>query len=78
MTMTHSNGHGYYDSQRSGQETGGFRQGEEDFGGHISFVYANEKRFSEFHSVFRSVPDSEKLIEGNWAMFSCTIGKKQP
>lgn len=30
----------------------------------INFVYANEKRFSDFHSVFRSVPDEEKLIEG--------------
>ncbi|KAF9583715.1 hypothetical protein BGW38_008783 [Lunasporangiospora selenospora] len=31
----------------------------------IGFVYANEKRFSDFHALFRSVPDEEKLIEGN-------------
>lgn len=32
--------------------------------GNISFVFANEKRFSDFHALFRSVPDEEKLIEG--------------
>ncbi|KAF9896808.1 hypothetical protein BX616_006716, partial [Lobosporangium transversale] len=36
---------------------------EDDFGVHISFVFANEKRFSDFHALFRSVPDDEKLIE---------------
>lgn len=32
--------------------------------GSISFMFANEKRFSDFHALFRSVPDEEKLIEG--------------
>jgi len=37
---------------------------EDAYGASISFVYANEKRFSDFHALFRSVPDDEKLIEG--------------
>lgn len=32
-----------------------------------AFVYANEKRFNDFHALFRSVPDDEKLIEGKAA-----------
>lgn len=32
--------------------------------GSISFAFANEKRFGDFHTLFRSVPDEEKLIEG--------------
>ncbi|KAF9097213.1 hypothetical protein BGX27_000991, partial [Mortierella sp. AM989] len=62
-----SNGHGYDSastSQRSSHETGpDSGLCDDDFGAHISFVYANNKRFSDFHSVFRSVPDDEKLIE---------------
>ncbi|KAG0240474.1 hypothetical protein BGX31_001935 [Mortierella sp. GBA43] len=73
--MVHSNGYGFHDSipasQRSSQEAGGFRHGDDDFT-HMSFVYANEKRFSEFHSVFRSVPDSEKLIED----YGCALQKE--
>ncbi|KAG0284156.1 hypothetical protein BGZ96_011470 [Linnemannia gamsii] len=38
----------------------------------INFVYANEKRFSDFHSVFRSVPDEEKLIED----YGCALQKE--
>ncbi|KAK3829544.1 MAG: GRAM domain-containing protein, partial [Linnemannia elongata] len=34
--------------------------------------YANEKRFSDFHSVFRSVPDEEKLIED----YGCALQKE--
>ncbi|KAF9202215.1 hypothetical protein BGZ49_007592 [Haplosporangium sp. Z 27] len=64
-----SNGHGYDSvstSQRSSHEMGfDSVPGDDDFGQHISFLYANEKRFSDFHSLFRSVPDDEKLIEGN-------------
>ncbi|KAG0042700.1 hypothetical protein BGZ83_000170, partial [Gryganskiella cystojenkinii] len=36
---------------------------DDSYGANISFVYANEKRFSDFHALFRSVPDDEKLIE---------------
>ncbi|KAF9144876.1 hypothetical protein BG015_012066 [Linnemannia schmuckeri] len=39
---------------------------------HISFLYANEKRFGDFHSLFRSVPDDEKLIED----YGCALQKE--
>ncbi|ORZ06176.1 GRAM domain-domain-containing protein, partial [Lobosporangium transversale] len=45
---------------------------EDDFGVHISFVFANEKRFSDFHALFRSVPDDEKLIED----YGCALQKE--
>ncbi|KAF9972978.1 hypothetical protein BGZ65_009512, partial [Modicella reniformis] len=74
-TMVNSNGQGYYEPlsplQRSSQETGAV-QGEDEFGAHISFVYANEKRFQDFHSLFRSVPDKEKLIED----YGCALQKE--
>ncbi|KAI1300696.1 hypothetical protein EDD11_006042 [Mortierella claussenii] len=38
----------------------------------ITFVYANEKRFSDFHALFRSVPDDEKLIED----YGCALQKE--
>ncbi|KAK3814433.1 MAG: GRAM domain-containing protein, partial [Benniella sp.] len=70
-------GHGYHQdsistaaSQRTSQETGG-RLGDDEYGP-ISFVYANEKRFSDFHSLFRSVPDQEKLIED----YGCALQKE--
>jgi len=47
-------------SQRSSHE------GDSPFGANISFVYANEKRFSDYHGLFRSVPEKEKLIEGKF------------
>ncbi|KAF9934891.1 hypothetical protein FBU30_010158 [Linnemannia zychae] len=37
-----------------------------------SLLYANEKRFSDFHSLFRSVPDDEKLIED----YGCALQKE--
>ena len=45
----------------------GSRQGSEDGFSEAptAFVYANEKRFNDFHTLFRSVPEDEKLIEGN-------------
>ncbi|KAF9143367.1 hypothetical protein BGX30_000602 [Mortierella sp. GBA39] len=39
---------------------------------HISFLYANEKRFGDFHSLFRTVPDDEKLIED----YGCALQKE--
>ncbi|KAF9434525.1 hypothetical protein BGZ76_007867 [Entomortierella beljakovae] len=75
-TNASSNGHGYDSastSQRSSHETGGDSGPyDEDFGANISFVYANEKRFSDFHSLFRSVPDDEKLIED----YGCALQKE--
>ncbi|KAH7050736.1 GRAM domain-containing protein, partial [Linnemannia elongata] len=44
---------------------------DDDFS-HISFLYANEKRFGDFHSLFRSVPDDEKLIED----YGCALQKE--
>ncbi|KAG0360220.1 hypothetical protein BG005_011200 [Podila minutissima] len=40
--------------------------------GSISFMFANEKRFSDFHALFRSVPDEEKLIED----YGCALQKE--
>ncbi|KAG0242112.1 hypothetical protein BGX31_000579 [Mortierella sp. GBA43] len=37
-----------------------------------AFIYANEKRFSDFHALFRSVPDDEKLIED----YGCALQKE--
>ncbi|KAG0258159.1 hypothetical protein BG011_003489 [Mortierella polycephala] len=47
-------------------------EGDDAYGASISFVYANEKRFSDFHTVFRSVPDEEKLIED----YGCALQKE--
>ncbi|KAF9909925.1 hypothetical protein EC991_007728 [Linnemannia zychae] len=44
----------------------------DDLFSHISFLYANEKRFGDFHSLFRSVPDDEKLIED----YGCALQKE--
>ncbi|KAG0236960.1 hypothetical protein BGW42_002173 [Actinomortierella wolfii] len=38
-------------------------------GSNIHFVYANERRFQDFHALFRSVPEDERLIEASW--FTC-------
>ncbi|KAF8924915.1 hypothetical protein EDD21DRAFT_381821 [Dissophora ornata] len=38
----------------------------------ITFVYANEKRFSDFHALFRSVPEDERLIED----YGCALQKE--
>ncbi|KAI9231303.1 MAG: GRAM domain-containing protein, partial [Podila humilis] len=38
----------------------------------INFVYANDKRFTDFHSLFRSVPEEEKLIED----YGCALQKE--
>ncbi|KAF9412297.1 hypothetical protein BGZ94_001077 [Podila epigama] len=40
--------------------------------GSINFVFANEKRFADFHSLFRSVPDEERLIED----YGCALQKE--
>ncbi|KAF9968385.1 hypothetical protein BGZ70_004300 [Mortierella alpina] len=45
---------------------------EDALGASISFVYANERRFSDFHALFRSVPDEEKLIED----YGCALQKE--
>jgi hypothetical protein len=47
------------------ESTSSHNDGDDFTTANINFVFANEKRFSDFHSVFRSVPDEEKLIEGN-------------
>ncbi|KAF9360778.1 hypothetical protein BGX26_007729 [Mortierella sp. AD094] len=68
-----SNGHGYDSattSQRSSNDDSGLY--DDDYGANISFVFANEKRFSDFHSLFRSVPDDEKLIED----YGCALQKE--
>ncbi|KAG0199182.1 hypothetical protein BGX28_007514 [Mortierella sp. GBA30] len=57
---------------RSSREGDGIMEGDDGNGTHISFVYANEKRFSDFHSLFRSVPDDEKLIED----YGCALQKE--
>ncbi|KAF9203176.1 hypothetical protein BGZ49_006692 [Haplosporangium sp. Z 27] len=38
----------------------------------INLSYANEKRFQEFHALFRSVPEEEKLIED----YGCALQKE--
>ncbi|KAG0259992.1 hypothetical protein BG011_002212 [Mortierella polycephala] len=38
----------------------------------ISFIFANEKRFNDFHALFRSVPENEKLIED----YGCALQKE--
>ncbi|KAF9190273.1 hypothetical protein BGZ50_000304, partial [Haplosporangium sp. Z 11] len=38
----------------------------------ISLIFANEKRFSDFHALFRSVPEDEKLIED----YGCALQKE--
>ncbi|GJJ77022.1 hypothetical protein EMPS_09381 [Entomortierella parvispora] len=47
-------------------------EGDESTDTNISFVYANEKRFSDYHTLFRSVPDTEKLIED----YGCALQKE--
>ncbi|KAK3829385.1 MAG: GRAM domain-containing protein, partial [Benniella sp.] len=52
----------------------GSRQGSEDGFSEspTAFVYANEKRFNDFHTLFRSVPEDEKLIED----YGCALQKE--
>ncbi|KAF9157478.1 hypothetical protein BGX20_003924 [Mortierella sp. AD010] len=38
-------------------------EGEDNDAASIHLTYANEKRFQDFHALFRSVPEDEKLIE---------------
>ncbi|KAG0305234.1 hypothetical protein BGZ98_004431 [Dissophora globulifera] len=57
-------------SRRNSQDAG--RPSEDDIGPSITFVYANEKRFHDFHALFRSVPDDEKLIEE----YGCALQKE--
>ncbi|KAF9188352.1 hypothetical protein BGZ51_006960 [Haplosporangium sp. Z 767] len=47
-------------------------EGDDAYETSINFVYANEKRFSDFHAIFRSVPDEEKLIED----YGCALQKE--
>jgi hypothetical protein len=54
-----------YDSSTLNSKQNSLDYSRDDLFSHISFLYANEKRFGDFHSLFRSVPDDEKLIEGN-------------
>ncbi|KAF9573703.1 hypothetical protein EC968_008219 [Mortierella alpina] len=73
-SYAYSNGAGYDSastSQRSSRD-GDTISGDDGSEAHISFVYANEKRFSDFHSLFRSVPDDEKLIED----YGCALQKE--
>ncbi|KAF9144609.1 hypothetical protein BGX30_012160 [Mortierella sp. GBA39] len=65
----YSNGHGGYSSPES---TSSQNDGDDYSAANINFVYANEKRFSDFHSVFRSVPDEERLIED----YGCALQKE--
>ncbi|KAG0244029.1 hypothetical protein BGW41_000457 [Actinomortierella wolfii] len=41
-------------------------------GSNIHFVYANERRFQDFHALFRSVPEDERLIED----YGCALQKE--
>ncbi|KAF9948130.1 hypothetical protein BGZ70_002349 [Mortierella alpina] len=73
-SYTYPKGAGYDSastSQRSSRD-GDTISGDDGSETHISFVYANEKRFSDFHSLFRSVPDDEKLIED----YGCALQKE--
>ncbi|KAG9069207.1 hypothetical protein KI688_010104 [Linnemannia hyalina] len=64
-----SNGNGDYSPTES---TSSQNDGDDYSAATINFVYANEKRFSDFHSVFRSVPDEERLIED----YGCALQKE--
>ncbi|KAI7819634.1 GRAM domain-containing protein, partial [Gamsiella multidivaricata] len=46
--------------------------GDDAYETNINFVYANEKRLSDFHALFRSVPEDEKLIED----YGCALQKE--
>ncbi|KAF8944596.1 hypothetical protein BGZ47_004030 [Haplosporangium gracile] len=54
------------------ESTSSQNDGDDYSAANINFVYANEKRFSDFHSIFRSVPDEEKLIED----YGCALQKE--
>ncbi|KAG0251192.1 hypothetical protein DFQ27_008924 [Actinomortierella ambigua] len=66
-----NNGDPYYSggSQRSTLDGGDDSGGP---GSHIHFVYANERRFQDFHALFRSVPEDERLIED----YGCALQKE--
>ncbi|KAF8936655.1 hypothetical protein BGZ58_003875 [Dissophora ornata] len=59
-------------SQRNSHETAATGQSEDEYSTQISFVYANEKRSGDFHALFRSVPENEKLIED----YGCALQKE--
>ncbi|KAG0378026.1 hypothetical protein BGX24_004940 [Mortierella sp. AD032] len=61
-----------YNGYSPAESTSSQNDGDDYSGVNINFVYANEKRFSDFHSVFRSVPDEEKLIED----YGCALQKE--
>lgn len=69
------NGDGRYSPAES---TSSQNDGDDYSAANISFVYANEKRFSDFHSVFRSVPDEEKLIEGKHTLHNTALSRTTP
>ncbi|KAG0057640.1 hypothetical protein BGZ83_007013 [Gryganskiella cystojenkinii] len=61
------------DSASSSLSQRSSREGSDDpYGSNINFVYANEKRFGDYHSLFRSVPEKEKLIED----YGCALQKE--
>ncbi|KAG0260325.1 hypothetical protein BGZ95_004489, partial [Linnemannia exigua] len=61
-----------YNGYSPAESTSSQNDGDDYSAANINFVYANEKRFSDFHSVFRSVPDEEKLIED----YGCALQKE--
>ncbi|KAG0277229.1 hypothetical protein BGZ96_002951 [Linnemannia gamsii] len=61
-----------YDSSTLNSKQNSLDYPRDDLFSHISFLYANEKRFGDFHSLFRSVPDDEKLIED----YGCALQKE--
>ncbi|KAF9083309.1 hypothetical protein BGX23_011584 [Mortierella sp. AD031] len=69
---TDSQEYAYNGRYTPAESTSSQNDGEDYSAANISFVYANEKRFSDFHSVFRSVPDEEKLIED----YGCALQKE--
>ncbi|KAG0379166.1 hypothetical protein BGX24_001456 [Mortierella sp. AD032] len=68
---TNTNSQGVFDSAPTSKQNS-LDYPRDDLFSHISFLYANEKRFGDFHSLFRSVPDDEKLIED----YGCALQKE--
>ncbi|KAK3847463.1 MAG: GRAM domain-containing protein, partial [Linnemannia gamsii] len=68
---TNTNNQGVFDSAPTSKQNS-LDYPRDDLVSHISFLYANEKRFGDFHSLFRSVPDDEKLIED----YGCALQKE--
>ncbi|KAF9936576.1 hypothetical protein BGZ67_002207 [Mortierella alpina] len=71
-SYTYSNGYDSASTSQRSSRDGDMISGDDGSEAPISFVYANEKRFSDFHSLFRSVPDDEKLIED----YGCALQKE--